>query len=225
VLKELGFSLEQIAGLMHDPPDAAELRRMLLLRRNDVERSLATEAQRLRHIETRIAQLEADGAMSADDVIERPEPARRLLSLRRIVPSFAQARELIGVLHEHARGVLPRGHRCPMIAVAHGLQFEADAIDVEFGYDVQELDIAAPAPGSPLSLRDLPAVPRLVACVRVGPPEDAHRVTEKIGRFIAANGDRIDGPGREVFLRPVDPQRLQEAVVEMQFPVCRAASP
>lgn len=81
VLKELGFSLEQIGDMLKSPPDADELRRMLLLRRNDVERTLAQEAQRLRHIETRIAQIESEGQWSADDVVERAEPARRLLSL------------------------------------------------------------------------------------------------------------------------------------------------
>ena len=109
VLKDLGFSLEQIGELLKAPLDAEELRRMLLLRRNDVERTLAQEAQRLRHIETRIAQIETEGALSVDDVVERAEPARRLLSLRRTVPSFAEARALIGVLREQSRSLLPKG--------------------------------------------------------------------------------------------------------------------
>jgi len=61
----------------------------------------------------------------------------------------------------------------------------------------------------------------MAVCVRVGLPEDAHLVTAKIGRFVAANGDALDGPSREVFLQPPDPQRMHESVVEMQFPVQR----
>lgn len=57
VLKDLGFSLEQIRDILKTDISAAELRNMLLLRRNDVERTLTIEAQRLRHIETRIAQI------------------------------------------------------------------------------------------------------------------------------------------------------------------------
>src|SRR5262249_36579672 len=63
VLKELGFSLEQIGHMLKSPPEPAELRNLLLMRRNDVERTLTLEAQRLRHIETRIAQIEAEGAL------------------------------------------------------------------------------------------------------------------------------------------------------------------
>jgi DNA-binding transcriptional MerR regulator len=224
VLKELGFSLEQISDMLKSPPDADELRRMLLLRRNDVERTLAQESQRLRHIETRIAQIESEGQWSADDVVERAEPARRLLSLRRQVASFAEARGLIALLREHSRQWLPRAHGCQLVALAHAPQFESDELDVEFGYAVEHLDLGLPPPHPDLSLHELPAVPRMAVCVRIGLPEDAHLVTAKIGRFIAANGDQLDGPSREVFLQPPDAERMHEAVVEMQFPVRRISS-
>lgn len=219
VLKELGFSLEQIGDMLQAPPGSDELRRMLLMRRNDAELRLAQEAQRLRHIETRIAQIEVEGALSVDDVVERAEPARRLLSLRRQVRSFADARALIPVLREHARPLLPRSHGCALVAIAHAAQFEADELDVEFGYAVDALEPAPPPKSSLLALRALPAVARMAVCVRVGLPEDAHLVTAKIGRFVEANGDVLDGPSREVFLQPPDPQRMHESVVEMQFPV------
>ncbi len=221
VLKDLGFSLEQVADIVKSPLDGAELRRLLLLRRNDVERTLAAQAQRLRHIETRIAQIENEGRMSADDVVERAEPARLLLSVRRRVASFAEARRLIPLLHEHSRALLPRAHGCQLVVVAHAVEFESDELDVEFGYAVERLDLAAPPKGSPLSLSELPAVARMAVCVRVGLPEDAHLVTAKIGSFVAANGDALDGSSREVFLQPPDPQRPEESVVEMQFPVRR----
>lgn len=219
VLKELGFSLEQIGDMLQAPPGADELRRMLLMRRNDAELRLAQEAQRLRHIETRIAQIEVEGALSVDDVVERAEPARRLLSLRRQVRSFADARALIPVLREHAKPLLPKSHGCALVAIAHAPQFETDELDVEFGYAVDALDPAPPPKSSLLALRALPAVARMAVCVRVGLPEDAHLVTAKIGRFVEANGDVLDGPSREVFLQPPDPRRMHESVVEMQFPV------
>ncbi len=221
VLKDLGFSLEQIGDILKTPPDTDELRRLLLLRRNDAKRSLAHETQRLRNIETRIGQIETEGALSVDDVIERAEPARRLLSVRRQVASFAEARALIPLLREQSRALLPRTHGCQLVVIAHAPQFEADELDVEFGYSVERLSLGAPPKTSKLQLRELPAVPRMAVCVRVGLPEDAHLVTARIGRFVAANGDVLDGPSREVFLQPPDPQRMHESVVEMQFPVRR----
>ena len=71
VLKELGFDLNQVREILKSNVGSDELRHMLLLRRNDVERSLTAESQRLHAIETRIAQLESEGAMTFDDVVVR----------------------------------------------------------------------------------------------------------------------------------------------------------
>jgi DNA-binding transcriptional MerR regulator len=216
VLKELGFSLEKIRDLMAARPAAAELRGLLLARRNEVVQTLEAEAQRLRHIETRLAQIEAEGALSAEDVVLRPEPARPYLSLRRTVASFAAARALIAELKEHARTVLPAAAPRQLVAVAHAPEFETDALDVEFGFAL-EAPVAVNHPV--LRLRELEAVERMAVCVRVGLPEDAHLVTAKIGRFLEKGGYALAGPGREAFLQPPDPARMHESIVEMQFPV------
>jgi DNA-binding transcriptional MerR regulator len=219
VLKELGFELDQVRDILNTDIGPAELRNMLLLRRNDVERTLALESQRLRHIETRIAQLETDGELSAEDVIVRAEPAHRFLSLRRVVPSFDAARELIAQLRALARGVLPKGKPHRLVAVAHSPNFEADEIDVEFGYAF-DLEIECDPPqGTGLQVRELEGVGRMAVCVRVGLPEDSHLVTAKIGRYLAASGDTLAGPSRESFVQMPHPERMHEAVVEMQFPV------
>jgi DNA-binding transcriptional MerR regulator len=223
VLKELGFDLNQVRDILKSNVGSDELRRMLLLRRNDVERSLTAESQRLHAIETRIAQLESEGAMTFDDVVVRAEPGRRLVSLRRTVPSFIAARELIRELRTQARSFLPKGRSPTLIAIAHSSQFELDEIDVEFGYALDDGFEVEPPNGSELTLRELENVERMAVCVRVGLPEQAHLVTAKIGCFVAANGDQLAGPSREVFLQPPDLDRMHEAVVEMQFPI-RAVS-
>jgi DNA-binding transcriptional MerR regulator len=223
VLKELGFNLDQVRDILRSKVDPSELRNMLVLRRNDVEQTLALESRRLQQIETRIAQLESDGTLSADDVIVRAEPAREIVSLRRVVPSFAAARGLILELRELARPWLPRGSAPTLLAIAHSPQFEQDEIDVEFGFVVDEAQGLAPGPS--LTRRTLEAVDRMAVCVRVGLPEDAHLVTSKIGRYLAASGEALAGPSREVFLKLPNPERMHESVVEMQFAIEPRAAP
>lgn len=219
VLKDLGFNLDQVRDIVSANVSPAELRNMLLLRRNDVAQTLAVESQRLRHIEVRIAQLESEGELSAEDVLVRAEPARRFLSLRRTVPSFKAARGLIVELRSAARGFLRKGHPQNLVAVAHSPQFELDELDVEFGILLEDTFDRKIPEGSVLKVRELEAVERMAVCVRVGLPEDAHLVTAKIGHFLDASGDRLAGPSREVFLQPPDLERMHEAVVEMQFPI------
>jgi DNA-binding transcriptional MerR regulator len=219
VLKELGFSLEKVHDIVRAEVGADELRRMLLLRRNEVTRTLDQEAARLRQIEARISQLESEGALSADDVTIRAEPAGRLLSLRRTVPSFAAAVALLAEVRERSRPLAARLRGATLMAVAHSAQFEADEIDVEMGWRMPADATVEPSGYFGLSVRDLEAVERMAVCVRVGPPDSAHLASAKIGRYLEASGDELAGPSREVFLRTPDPDRMHEAVVEMQYPL------
>lgn len=222
VLRDLGLTLEQIGGVIEQNASADQLRAMLELRRADAERVLAEESTRLRQIEARIALL--DTGESMDDVLLRAEPARRILAVRDTVASFAHAVQIIGELARHLPKQLPRESLGSMIGIAHSAEFEPDTIDVEFGFMLNtELPDELPRLGSrSLYVRELPAVEHMAACVRVGPPEQAHLITGKIGRFVESNGYRLAGPGREVFLRPPRADRMDESMVEMQFPVERA---
>ncbi len=221
VLRELGLSLEQIAQAMREELPVSTLRGMLLTRRAEVERTMQAEGERLRQIETRIAHIEADGRLPADDVMLRREPAHALLSMRRTVGSFAEGVRLLGELAQRVPARLGNALLGPLVAIAHSPEFEPESIDVEFGF-LLEPGTRGPLPaagGFALSVRELPAVERLAVCVRIGPPQEAHLTTARIGRFVESSGYRICGPNREVFLQRPSPGRMQEAVVEMQFPV------
>jgi DNA-binding transcriptional MerR regulator len=222
VLKELGLSLEEIGRVVAQKISAAELRGMLLMRRTEVERSVAAESERLRQIETRIAQVEAEGRLSVDDVIVRAEPAQRLLSLRQTVGSFSAAREVIAQVIDSVRKLERKKLLGPLVAIAHSPEFELDSIDLEVGYVLREgRDPVDAITG--LTARELPAVAQMATCVRVGLPEHAHLITAKIGQFVGANGYRLAGPSREVFLQPPQLDRMESSVVEMQFPIERLA--
>ena len=216
----------RIARVLDSNLSAAELRGMLMVRRSDAQRALTEEMDRLRHIESRIAQIDAEGELSVDDVIMRSEPAQRLLSVRRIVPSFVAARDLIRELSESLRALKAKGVLGRLTALAHAQEFELDLIDVEVGFIVEGTlpDGLRLASGEPLSVRELPAVERMATCVRIGLPERAHLITAKIGVFLEANGYTLAGPSREVFLQPPRPDRMEESVVEMQFPIAKLAS-
>jgi DNA-binding transcriptional MerR regulator len=226
VLKELGLSLEDIARVLDSNLSASELRGMLMVRRSDAQRALSDEMERLRHIESRIAQIDTEGELSVDDVIMRAEPAQQLLSIRRLVPSFAAARELIRELSESLRTLKSKGMLGRLTAIAHAQEFEPERIDVEVGFVLQS-DLSSEvrlASGELIAVRELPAVERMATCVRIGLPERAHLITGKIGVFLEANGYSLAGPSREVFLQPPRPDRMEESVVEMQFPVAKAAT-
>lgn len=221
VLRELGLTLEQIGLALRDDLPAPELRGMLLMRRAEVEQAIEAHGQRLRQIESRIAQIETEGRLAPDDVILRREPAHRLLSMRQTVASFADGVRLIGELAATVPRLVGEDVVGPLVAIAHAQDFEPENIDVELGFFLESA-IGGPiglAHGRALTIRDLPAVEHLATCVRVGPPQEAHLTSARIGQFVEASGYRICGPNREVFLQRPSPGGMESAVVEMQFPV------
>jgi DNA-binding transcriptional MerR regulator len=219
VLKDLGFSLDEVARILEAKLSADELRGMLLMRRREVARTIETELEQLRHIEARITQIEMEGKLSADDVVIRNEPAAQILSMRQIVGSFVEARQLLATLNADIATHIKRSAVGNLMALAHSPEFELDRIDLEAGFILNErVDKTISLNSRVLTQRTLPAE-RVAACVRIGLPEYAHLITAKIAQFIEANGYRLAGPSREVFLQPPNPQRMEESIVEMQYPI------
>jgi DNA-binding transcriptional MerR regulator len=225
VLRELGLSLEQIASALREDLPVAELRGMLLMRRAELEQAIEVHAQSLRQIESRLAQIEREGEAAADDVVVRAEPVRRLLSLRTTLRDFASGVRLVGELAAEVPRAVRGGALGSLVVIAHAPEFEPEGIDAEVGFYLESAtrDAVTLSDGRKLTVRELPAVAHLATCVRIGPPQEAHATTARIGRFVEANGYRISGPNREVFLQRPSAGAMEKAVVEMQFPVERAS--
>jgi DNA-binding transcriptional MerR regulator len=218
-LKDLGLSLEQIARLVNERISTQEIRGMLTLRKTELERSLGEDAARLRHIESRLRQIDEDGALKDYDVIVKSAEARPYLSVRETFPSMGDA---VGRLLEVARAVtvqVPAGARDAMVVVAHS-DFEDDSLDLEIGVGLTRgiRKAVTLSDRRKLSLNELPPIDKLATLVRRGKNYESHLAFGALGVWMEANGYQINGPSREVFLDlPLGDPDL--AIVEIQFPV------
>ena len=222
-LKELGLSLDQVARMLDDKISAAEIRGMLALKKAELERSLAEEAARLRHIESRLTQIEQQGSLGDYDVVVKSSPATPVLAMRAIYLSFD---EVIAALREIATAVrtqVAATARENMVVVAH-CDFDDENLDLEIGVTLNRAvnkPVRLPS-GAQLALTELPASATLATIVRTGPLYQSHLAFGRLGVWMEANSYEIAGPCREVFLDmpfqiPGDP------AVEIQFPVTKAA--
>src|SRR5688572_13818303 len=64
-LKELGFTLEQIAAALSEGVTAEQLRGMLRLKRAEIQQRMQEEQDLLGRVEVRLQQIEQEGTMSA----------------------------------------------------------------------------------------------------------------------------------------------------------------
>lgn len=224
-LKELGLTLDQVARLLQDGVSAEEIRGMLALRKAELEQSLSEEAIRLRQVESRLRQIDEHGAIADYDVVVKSTRAQPWLALRRDFAGMDEAVTVLRDIVQAARARIPDSARDALVVVAHSA-FEHEHLDLEIGFALhREIGKAVAVPGG-MSLRpaELPALPALATLVRRGPNYQSHLAFGALGLWMEANGYAIAGPSREVFLElPFSRPDQEESVVEIQFPVNRAA--
>lgn len=222
-LKGLGLTLDQIHRMLHDNVSSDEIRGMLAMRKAQIEQQLADELAQIRQIESHIQQIDSDGILSDYDIVLKPVPAQRVLTAREIIadfPSFANA------MFDVMRGLpaqVDKNNLGHMIAIAHCDSFMSEDVDGEFGYLVDDsFDQAAIVGSRTLTPRTLPAVETMATITRIGPAAHGGIYYQALGQWMEVNGYAFDGMGREVFLQ-LQPGRLDEMVVEIQYPVRRIA--
>lgn len=217
-LKDLGLSLDQVARLVDDKIAPDEIRGMLKLKKAELERTLSEEATRLRHIESRLRQIEEHGSLADYDIVVKSAPAQPYLALRATFPQFG---DVVATLRDVARVA----GADPVVVVAHS-DFDDQDLDLEIGCALSRATRKPVTLPRQLTLtpRELPEIPTLATVVRSGPASDIHLAFSALGVWMEANAYQVAGPCREVFLEPpFQAPGSEHVTVEIQFPVSKAA--
>ena len=75
-LKNLGFTLQQVASMLDDQVSPAELRGMLKLRQAKLQQQIATDTARLAQVRARLLAIESETTQMAPVVVKRIGPVR-----------------------------------------------------------------------------------------------------------------------------------------------------
>ncbi len=224
-LKELGLSLEQIGPLLERDLSPAELRSMLTLKRAQLERSLQEEVSRLRHIESRIAQIDRDGKADGFDVILKPAASTPFLFVNCACENMDEVVRMVRTVAAEGTRQIKPGLRDKLVVVARN-DIDAEKLALDIGFTLTRPSNASVRIAGDLVLRagELPAVDAMATVVRTGTNAESHSAFSTVGRWVEANNYEIAGPCREVFLEPITgPPGFEGALVEIQFPVRKAA--
>jgi DNA-binding transcriptional MerR regulator len=224
-LKDLGLSLEQIGPLLDREMSPAELRSMLTLKRAQLERSLQEEEARLRHIESRIAQIDREGKADGFDVIVKSTPPTPFLAVNCSCDSMDEVVRMVRTVAEEGSRQIKPALRDKLVVVARN-DVDAEKLDLDIGFSLTRPSNASVRIAGDLVLRatELPAIETMATVVRPGTNAESHTSFGTVGRWIEANHYEIAGPCREIFLEPITgPPGFEGALVEIQFPVRKAA--
>lgn len=230
-LKDLGFSLEQIATLLKEDLSTEQLKGMLKLRRAELEAEQEAVAGTLAQIDARLNRLQVKAFTPGYEVTIRSIPTQRMAGIRqRIKLGSSSVSDLFEELETYVAGF---GARAPLppVMLYHDEDYPEGGEDIEVMVPIER----RVPPSDRISVRDLEAVERMACLVHTGGYDRLWEAFSVLLGWVESNGHGITGPTREVFLRFGADQmgyslpdayvtdKSEEYVTELQIPVGSAS--
>jgi DNA-binding transcriptional MerR regulator len=230
-LRDLGFSLEQIGGLLDEDLPPEQMLGMLRLRRAEVEQQMQTESARLARLEARMHELNGQPSSTAYDVILRQIEPQLVAALREIVSDDDRIQYMFEEVETYVAEAGARADR-PPLTIFYDPDYREQDIDAEVAIPLKN---GIPGSGA-IQVRELEAIPAAACVVHNGSYATIDHAYNALLAWVDGNGYRLAGPIREVYLRfgaeglgfDLPPTYLakegDDFVTELQLPVEKSAA-
>ena len=200
VLKDLGFTLGEIAQFTVDGISVEELAGMMRLRRTEAERQAGEERRRLERMAARIQLLNGERTMETTAIVIKPLDPMHLATTSQpaegfdvdFAPIFERLyTTLFSALDE--AGIEPVGLHCAMYEQRDDGRIDViAAVPVDSAVDASDLD--------GVELTDLAAVDRAATLVHTGDMADCDRSYQVLQQWIDDANETPVGLSREIYL-------------------------
>jgi DNA-binding transcriptional MerR regulator/effector-binding domain-containing protein len=218
VLKELGFTLQQIGALLDDALPVELLQDMLRSKQAEVEQQIATEQQRLAQIAARLAQIAQEGRQPRYEVLVRAVEPIRVAAATTYVGSETDLPVLLEVVEQYLAH-----HRIAAAGSPIVLYHACDEAEVELELAIPVDRILPASTGVCVEL--LPEVEQAACLVFAGTDQEVGAGYAALAHWMEAGGYEIARPSREVYLQgglvqASSPRHSEQPyVIEIQFQI------
>lgn len=196
-LRDLGFSLEQIAGMLEEDLSTDQLLGMLKLKRAEVEEQMKAEQQKLQRLEVRIRQMSEVPGHGAYDVILRDIEPELAATYREVAADDDRIQQMFDMLETYVAGFDGARADKPPFSIYYDDEYREKDVDAEVAvplkYAIPENEL--------IRVRHLPRLSNVACVVHVGEYSDIYQAYNALLAWIEANDYRMAGPIREVYLR------------------------
>jgi len=221
-LKEVGFSLEEIARILHDKPTTDELRGMLNAQLVLAESAIKTAQLRRERIVARLNHLTLEENMPTYEVTLKSVDTFTVATIRETVPTIEQMPQRMGEMFSTIASWLIAHNLSfglPM-TLYHNEGYTRENIDTECAFIIHETTLdKVVRPVSPIVIRQMAAIPHMATTIVADEKVESHQhAYNSIGRWIEDHSYRIVGAPRELYYG--SPEK-GDYTAEIQFPVER----
>jgi DNA-binding transcriptional MerR regulator len=216
-LKNLGFTLQQVASILDEHLSPAELRGMLKLRQAELREQIATDAARLAQVEARLAAIESEASEPAPVVVRRIAAAR-VAELTGTAAGY-QPQFITPVIQPLYRELGRRLCEAGIAITGPGVAYyedagnEAGAITVHAALPIG----ARPGGQQGFGVVELSEIPAAATVIHHGCMDGVLPAIQALARWIDASEYRSLGYAREVTLKFGDVR--EDWVTELQEPI------
>lgn len=211
-LKDLGLSLEQIAGLLETDLSAVQLRGMLQLKHAELQQHIAHEQTRLARVEARLTQIEDAHHQQNYDVVLKRVGVHLVASIREHIAAYQDVGGLTTEIYTYLQDLRVTGIDA---AIWHTLNQSERGLDAE---GVVLLPRPVPATKR-IRVYELPGAQPMASVIHHGSYATLYRAYAALGHWIEMNGYATTGPARDIYLQGGDSQDDASYVTEIQLPV------
>jgi DNA-binding transcriptional MerR regulator/effector-binding domain-containing protein len=218
-LKDLGFTLQQVQGILDEQVSPAELRGMLKLRRAEIHAQIEAETSRLGRVEARLLSIEEDGCVPADGVVVKRLAPLRVGELTGTAAGW-EPEAITPVIRPLYADLFCRLAGAEVTVAGPAIAYYEDAPAGDGAILVHAaVPVAAEAAGDKgFTVVKLAEIERAAAIIHHGSMDDVLSSGQALARWIDANGYQSVGYPREITLEwSPDPDQW---VTELQQPIC-----
>lgn len=216
-LKDLGFTLNQVAEMLDGQLSAERLQGMLQLRRAQLATQVAADTARLASVEARLLRIEMEGVMPEQEIIVKPLSATLVAELTDVAAESGEA--AVGPIIERLYARMAKAIPESGLTISGAPIVYYEELEQGLRVHVAHQVTGTAAPGAPFDLLLLPEVPRAATLAHRGQLTQLCVAFEAMGRWADENGHKPNAPIREVYLQAPGDPASDEWVIELQMPV------
>ncbi|MVU76436.1 MerR family transcriptional regulator [Nocardia sp. ET3-3] len=216
-LKDLGFTLNQVAEMLDGQLSVERLQGMLQLRRAQLATQVAADSARLASVEARLLRIESEGVMSEQEIVVKPLSATLVAEMTGVAAESGEA--AVGPIIEQLYARMAKAIPESGLTITGAPIVYYEELDEGLRVHVAHQVAGTAAPGAPFDLLLLPEVPKAATLAHRGKLAELCVSFEAMGRWADENGYKPNAPIREVYLEAPGDPASDEWIIELQMPV------